>query len=80
MSEFNHGPLGQKSDYPQYYDPSVLHPIPRLLGRQEIGLADGIWPYAGEDVWNAYEVSWLLPSGKPVVAMLELRVPAESSL
>lgn len=77
MSILDHGPLGQKSEYPEHYDPSVLHPITRELGRREIGLqAD--WPYRGEDVWNAYEVSWLLPSGKPEVAMLELRVPALS--
>src|SRR3990167_7404481 len=74
---FNHGPLGQKSEYPETYAPQVLHPIARELGRREIGLKNG-WPFQGEDVWNAYEMSWLAPGGKPQVALLELRVSAQS--
>lgn len=77
MSDIPHGPLGEKSEYPQHYAPGVLYPIPRVLGRTAIGVAEQ-WPFHGEDVWNAYELSWLLPSGKPVVALLELRVPAHS--
>lgn len=82
MSEIHHGavehgPLGQKSEYPGQYAPQVLHPIPRALGRAAINVAEQ-WPYHGEDVWNAYELSWLLPSGKPCVALLEMRVPAHS--
>src|SRR5690606_13634576 len=30
------------------------------------------------DIWNAYELSWLDPRGKPVVALAEFRVPATS--
>ncbi|MCY1403264.1 NADPH-dependent 7-cyano-7-deazaguanine reductase [compost metagenome] len=30
------------------------------------------------DFWNCFELSWLLPSGKPVVAIGEFRIPAES--
>jgi len=74
----NHGPLGQKSAYPETYAPQVLHPIARELGRREIGLKSG-WPFQGEDVWNAYEMSWLAPGGKPQVALLELRVSAQSA-
>lgn len=74
----NHGPLGQKSEYPETYAPQVLHPIPREMGRREIGLENG-WPFHGEDVWNAWEMSWLEPQGKPQVAILELRVPAHSA-
>lgn len=77
MNEIPHGPLGQKSEYPEQYAPEVLHPIPRALGRAAIQVAED-WPYQGEDLWNAYELSWLLPSGKPVVALMELRVPAHS--
>lgn len=77
MNEIPHGPLGQKSEYPERYAPEVLYPIPRALGRAAIQVAEQ-WPYYGEDLWNAYELSWLLPSGKPVVALLELRVPAGS--
>src|SRR3990167_2436609 len=75
---FDHGPLGQKSEYPETYAPQVLHPIAREIGRREIGLENG-WPSQGEDVWNAYEMSWLAPGGKPQVALLELRVPAQSA-
>lgn len=80
MSENNrvdHGPLGERSEYPQQYDPSVLHPIPREAGRMAIGIK-GTLPFDGIDIWNAYEVSWLDQGGKPVVAMLELRVPCDT--
>jgi 7-cyano-7-deazaguanine reductase len=30
------------------------------------------------DFWNCFELSWLLPSGKPVVAMGEFAIPADS--
>jgi len=32
----------------------------------------------GEDLWNAYEISWLDLRGKPMVALGEFRVPASS--
>lgn len=77
MTELQHGPLGQKSEYPEHYAPQVLYPIPRAAGRAEIQVA-AQWPWAGEDVWNGYELSWLMPGGKPRVALVELRVPAHS--
>jgi 7-cyano-7-deazaguanine reductase len=79
MSIINHGPLGERSEYPRHYDPSVLHPIPRQAGRAQIGFDSHALPFAGVDIWNAYEVSWLDALGKPVVALLELRVPCESA-
>ena len=30
------------------------------------------------DYWNCFELSWLLPSGKPVVAIGEFSIPADS--
>ncbi|MNO70863.1 NADPH-dependent 7-cyano-7-deazaguanine reductase [compost metagenome] len=30
------------------------------------------------DIWNCYELSWLTPSGKPVVAIGEFAIPADS--
>ena len=77
MSDQQHGPLGQSSDYPDQYDPKQLHPIPRELGRSEIGVSEPL-PFFGEDIWNAYELSWLNAKGKPMVAMMEMRVPATS--
>lgn len=77
MATIEHSPLGQTSEYPQQYDPSVLFPIPRQLGREEIGVSDPL-PFKGVDIWNSYEVSWLTPKGKPVVAVMEMRVPITS--
>jgi len=74
----DHGPLGTTSAYPDQYDPAQLHAIPRALGRQEIGVDDARLPFYGVDIWNAYELSWLDQRGKPQVALMELRVPANS--
>ena len=35
-------------------------------------------PFAGVDLWNAYELSWLDAKGKPRVAMATFSVPADS--
>ncbi|HEX7770732.1 MAG TPA: NADPH-dependent 7-cyano-7-deazaguanine reductase QueF, partial [Dokdonella sp.] len=69
--------LGKSTRYPDRYDPSLLFPIARAPARAELGIGAGL-PFAGVDIWNAYEVSWLDPRGKPVVAIAEFRVPAES--
>jgi 7-cyano-7-deazaguanine reductase len=74
----DNAPLGKTSEYPDTYDPGQLFPIPRLHNRQRIGLEDGRWPWFGGDLWQAWEVSWLRPSGVPVVAWAEIEFPAES--
>ncbi|WP_269619206.1 NADPH-dependent 7-cyano-7-deazaguanine reductase QueF [Zhongshania sp. BJYM1] len=75
----HHGPLGEKVDYPQEYDPSCLHPISRDAGRETLGLGGASsLPFSGVDIWNAYEVSWLTESGMPKVACAEFRFPADS--
>jgi 7-cyano-7-deazaguanine reductase len=51
--------------------------VPRNLNRQELGCADS-QPFHGEDVWHAYELSWLNSKGKPVVALAEFFIPAQS--
>jgi len=48
------------------------------LKRDELGITADALPFGGEDLWNAYELSWLNPKGKPVVAVGTLRVPANS--
>jgi 7-cyano-7-deazaguanine reductase len=70
-------PLGRATLYKADYDPGLLCPIPRQLKRAEIGLVEEL-PFHGVDIWNAYELSWLNPRGKPVVAMGEFRIPCES--
>lgn len=71
-------PLGQPTEYRATYAPELLYPIPRQLKRDELGIAAGALPFVGEDIWNAYEVSWLNMKGKPVVALATFRVPANS--
>ncbi|MBB5320336.1 NADPH-dependent 7-cyano-7-deazaguanine reductase QueF [Marinobacter oulmenensis] len=71
-------PLGKASDYPDEYDPSLLFPVPREENRRRIGLTDGRWPWFGEDLWQAWEVSWLRHGGVPAVAWAEIRFPAAS--
>ena len=71
-------PLGKSSDYVFSYSPELLFPIPRATKWAELGLMADSLPYQGVDLWNCYELSWLLPSGKPVVAVGEFAIPADS--
>ena len=73
-----HSPLGKSSDYVATYSPYLLFPIPRAPKWAELGLTAETLPYQGVDLWNCYELSWLLPSGKPVVAIGEFEIPADS--
>ncbi|NHI00296.1 NADPH-dependent 7-cyano-7-deazaguanine reductase QueF [Oceanimonas sp. MB9] len=72
-------PLGKHSDYVSEYDPSQLQAVPRSLNRDDLGLDAAALPFSGEDLWNLYELSWLNSRGKPMVAMGEVRVPANST-
>ena len=68
--------LGVNIAAPEEYAPSILVPIPRAKGRGLLGLAEGnLLPFAGEDVWNCYELSWLNASGVPRRQTLELTIP-----
>lgn len=74
-----HSLLGREAAYPQQFDASLLYPIPRALGRCELGIThDRSLPFTGSDRWHAYELSWLDPRGKPQVATATLQVPADS--
>lgn len=70
--------LGQATEYPDRYTPSLLFPIARHEGRAAMGLAETGLPFHGVDVWTHYEASWLDTHGKPCVAVAEIRVPATS--
>ena len=70
-------PLGRSTAYRNTYAPELLFPVDRAPKRAEIGVVEAL-PFHGEDLWNAYELSWLNARGKPVVAMGEFRVPAVS--
>ena len=71
-------PLGKPTDYPEEYSPEVLFAVPRIEARKALGLGDEL-PFHGVDVWNAWELTWLEPSGKPTVAMAVITVPADSA-
>jgi len=71
-------PLGKQSVYVSTYAPELLRAIPRQSARTALGLDDGQLPFFGEDIWNAYELSWLNNKGKPEVACAEFRFPCES--
>jgi 7-cyano-7-deazaguanine reductase len=69
--------LGKPATYRDQYDPSLLYPIPRAAKREELGIAAQP-PFFGADLWTAYELSWLTPRGKPVVAIAHVTVPCET--
>ena len=79
-----HGVLGENATYPKTYNPSILYPISRQIGRDEILKATGFDfnafndKFNGVDVWQAFEVSWLNPMGISQVAMARLIIPASS--
>lgn len=73
-----HSPLGKASEYVATYTPALLYPIPRAAKWAELGLTAQTLPYQGVDLWNCYELSWLTPSGKPVVAIGEFSFVADS--
>ncbi len=73
-----YSPLGKPTEYAAHYAPELLYPIPRQLKRDELGIDPANLPFVGEDLWNAYELSWLNPKGKPVVAVGQFRIPCDS--
>lgn len=75
--DMNDNPLGKNSAWPQVYAPSVLCGIARADSRAAV-LQGRAVPFHGEDVWNAWELTWLDTGGKPVAATAEIRVPADS--
>jgi 7-cyano-7-deazaguanine reductase len=71
--------LGQHSTYPSEYDPTLLFPIVRSENRAGLELNNPQTPpFFGVDIWNAYELSWLNPKGKPQIALAEFVIPADS--
>ncbi len=69
--------LGQKTEYADKYDPSLLQAVPRSLNRDDLALGDEL-PFTGYDIWTLYELSWLNGKGLPQVAIGEVRLPANS--
>jgi 7-cyano-7-deazaguanine reductase len=69
--------LGKPAPFIDRYDASLLFPIARATKRDEIGIT-GALPFAGADLWTAFELSWLNPRGKPQVAIAHITVPCET--
>lgn len=76
--QLGHAPLGKSSEYPEKYDPSLLFPIARQIGRDYLSIQPHP-TWVGEDIWRAFEVSWLNQKGKPQIAILTFTIPANSS-
>ncbi|MFA6915674.1 MAG: NADPH-dependent 7-cyano-7-deazaguanine reductase QueF [Parachlamydiales bacterium] len=71
-------PLSKSEAYPSSYDPSLLFPVARQLQREGLSLGSKL-PFTGVDIWNAYEISWLDPKGKPVMAVGEFTFPCTTT-
>ena len=59
-------------------NPNLLKPVPRKIGRQNIGWDTKNIPFSGIDVWNCYEFSFLEKSGKPFVGILRIEYPSDT--
>ncbi len=66
--------LGKETVYSDRYNPNLLQPIARALGRDAIGDHQ----FRGVDIWRLYELSWLNAQGIPQTAIAELAVPAST--
>lgn len=70
--------LGKSVAYPQTYSPQILVAVPRSLNREIYKLDSAALPFCGQDVWHAYELSFLTQKGLPVTGVLKLVYPAHS--
>lgn len=75
QSPISAAPLGQHTSYPDHYDASLLFPVARQANRNTLPFVPD---WAGTDIWNAYELSWLNPKGKPQVATGQFVFPNSS--
>lgn len=77
MTDLAASPLGHATTYSEQYDPGLLFAVERAPLRAELPPA-ALACMRGADVWNAWELSWLDPVGKPQVAIATFTVPATS--
>lgn len=70
-------PLGKQVAASDTYDKSLLVPIARKLTRDNLGIGEQL-PFVGEDIWQAFELSWLNAKGKPCVAVAKFYIPCSS--
>ena len=74
--------LGKETQYVFHYDNSLIFPIARTGNRERLNMPNerinDDLPFYGQDLWTAYELSWLNKKGKPQVAIAEFIIPANS--
>ena len=71
------GPLlGRQVAGSEHYDPALLFPVPRANARAS--LPGGVFSGFGEDIWHAYELSWLNPGGAPQMYLGIIALPAST--
>ncbi|MFV0276427.1 MAG: NADPH-dependent 7-cyano-7-deazaguanine reductase QueF [Parahaliea sp.] len=70
--------LGRQVAVSGRYAPELLYPIPRAPAREALGIDPLAPPFAGVDLWHAYELSWLDGEGRPLSRVGRFMVPAGS--
>jgi len=70
--------LGKITGYKSTYEPSLLVREPRINNRKHLDITDENAPFAGYDIWNAYEVSCLTNEGMPIAAIAKIVYPCKS--
>lgn len=70
--------LGQKTEYKNQYDATLLQPVPRRLNRDGLGITEQQPFTQGADIWTAYELSWLNHKGIPQVAIADIWLDCQS--
>lgn len=74
----SNSPLGKTGLNPDQFTADWLYPIPRQQNRSQLQypLVDQRW--YGEDHWQAWELSWLDPQGKPQQATADISVACDT--
>lgn len=70
--------LGDSTSYAVYtdkFDPSLLNPMPRSLGREDWNIKEN---FTGVDVWHCHESSFLTNKGLPVAGTLKFAYASSS--
>ena len=70
-------PLGEPADNIDTYTPSLLYAMERSEQRKVMAVPEPL-PFKGEDVWTAYELSWLNKTGRPHAGVLQVDTPCTS--
>lgn len=63
---------------PDEIEPKLLVAVPRILNREQYGIVEHELPFVGYDIWNCYEVSFLLKNGFPVNCVAKISYPSNS--